>query len=46
MHDDLVLIFDRALRTLSGLATTSRPDSRGGLPEARLARASAATPPA
>ena len=36
MQDDLVISFDRALRTLAGLATTSRPVPGTGLPEAEL----------
>jgi len=37
MQDELVASFDRALRTLSGLATTSRPVPGAGLPEGDLA---------
>jgi 3-demethoxyubiquinol 3-hydroxylase len=36
MQDDLVISFDRALRTLAGLATTSRPVPGTGLPEVDL----------
>ena len=36
MQDDLVVSFDRALRTLTGLATSSRPVPGAGLPEAEL----------
>ena len=36
MQDDLVISFDRALRTLAGLATTSRPVPGAGMPEADL----------
>jgi ubiquinone biosynthesis monooxygenase Coq7 len=36
MRDDLVISFDRALRTLAGLATTSRPMPGAGVPEAEL----------
>src|SRR5206468_4988964 len=39
MQDDLVIGFDRALRTLAGLATTSRPVPGTGVPEADLAPA-------
>jgi ubiquinone biosynthesis monooxygenase Coq7 len=37
MQDDLVVGFDRALRTLSGLATTSRPVPGANITEAALA---------
>ena len=37
MLDDLVLGFDRALRTLAGIATTSRPVPGAALPDAELA---------
>ena len=36
MQDDLVISFDRALRTLAGLATTSRPVPGAGMPDAEL----------
>jgi ubiquinone biosynthesis monooxygenase Coq7 len=36
MQDDLVISFDRALRTLAGLATTLRPVPGAGVPEADL----------
>jgi len=36
MQDDFVISFDRALRTLAGLATTSRPVPGAGMPEAEL----------
>ena len=36
VQDDLVVSFDRALRTLTGLATSSRPVPGAGLPEAEL----------
>ncbi len=36
MQDELVLSFDRALRTLSGLATSSRPVPGSGVAEAEL----------
>jgi 3-demethoxyubiquinol 3-hydroxylase len=36
MQDDLIVSFDRALRTLTGLATTSRAVPGAGLPEAEL----------
>jgi ubiquinone biosynthesis monooxygenase Coq7 len=36
MQDDLVVSFDRALRTLTGLATSSRPVPGAGLTEAAL----------
>jgi ubiquinone biosynthesis monooxygenase Coq7 len=36
MIDDLVIGFDRALRTLAGLATTSRPVPGANLPETEL----------
>ncbi len=36
MQDDLVISFDRALRTLTGLATTLRPVPGAGVPEADL----------
>jgi ubiquinone biosynthesis monooxygenase Coq7 len=36
MQDDLVVSFDRALRTLTGLATSSRPVPGAGIPEAEL----------
>jgi ubiquinone biosynthesis monooxygenase Coq7 len=36
MQDDLVVSFDRALRTLTGLATSSRPIPGAGLPEGEL----------
>ena len=36
MQDDLVISFDRALRTLAGLATTSRPVPGAGVPEPEL----------
>ncbi len=36
MQDDLVISFDRALRTLAGLATTARPIPGAGTPEAEL----------
>jgi ubiquinone biosynthesis monooxygenase Coq7 len=37
MQDDLVISFDRALRTLSGLATTSRPVPCAAIPDVELA---------
>jgi ubiquinone biosynthesis monooxygenase Coq7 len=37
MQDDLVISFDRALRTLSGLATTSRPAPCAAIPDVELA---------
>jgi 3-demethoxyubiquinol 3-hydroxylase len=39
MLDHLIIGFDRALRTLSGTATTSRPVPGAGLPEPELAPA-------
>jgi ubiquinone biosynthesis monooxygenase Coq7 len=36
MQDDFIVSFDRALRTLTGLATSSRPVPGAGLPEAEL----------
>ena len=36
MQDDLVISFDRALRTLTGLATTSRPTPGASIPDAVL----------
>ena len=36
MQDDIVISFDRALRTLAGLATTSRPVPGAGMPDAEL----------
>lgn len=36
MQDDLVISFDRALRTLAGLATTARPIPGAGMPDAEL----------
>jgi ubiquinone biosynthesis monooxygenase Coq7 len=36
MQDDLVISFDRALRTLAGLATTLRPVPGAGVPDADL----------
>src|SRR5512141_109762 len=36
MQDDLVISFDRALRTLAGLATTVRPVPGAALPDADL----------
>ena len=36
MKDDLIISFDRALRTLAGLATTSRPVPGASLPQAEM----------
>jgi ubiquinone biosynthesis monooxygenase Coq7 len=36
MQDDLVISFDRALRTLTGLATTSRPTPGANIPDVEL----------
>src|SRR5271165_3056513 len=36
MIDDLILGFDRALRTLSGIAASGRPNPARGLPESEL----------
>jgi ubiquinone biosynthesis monooxygenase Coq7 len=39
MQDDLIISFDRALRTLLGRATTSREVPGAGVPEAKLSAA-------
>jgi ubiquinone biosynthesis monooxygenase Coq7 len=36
MQDDLIVSFDRALRTLAGLATTTRPVPSSGIPDAEM----------
>jgi len=36
MLDELILSFDRALRTLSGVATSARANPAGGMPEPHL----------
>src|SRR5690242_7228667 len=36
MLDDLILSFDRALRTLSGVTASSRPNPATGMPEPEL----------